>query len=477
MSGGASPRLAACRVLIVEDSDAISALYTAYLEDSPWHGAVVATALDAKQSILTSAPSLILLDLTLPDAQEFELFDWIRANAPLVDILVLTGHGSIDRAVRALQSGAVDFLEKPISRDRLLLSVRNALECLVLRQQVNNLLRDYGRDQFRGFVGASVAMQGIYRMVEAVSRSSATIFITGESGTGKEVCAQAIHQESQHAQGPFVAVNCSAIAPDLLESELFGRVSGALNGAPQAHEGAAEQANRGTLFLDEIGELNLDLQGKLLRFLQTNLVKRVGSTQERKVDARIICATNRDPWSEVRAGRFREDLYYRLNVIPIRLPPLRERGEDVVLLARSFLRSFAREEGKHFDGFTAAALERIRQHRWPGNVRELQNAIRRAVVFAPGGQVEAAAIALDPSEAPGTVEPIAVSVQPKAAIEPLAVTERRAVEGAISACGGNIPQAARLLEVSASTLYRKLQLWGVESPTGGGGVSDTLHVN
>ena len=457
MTQGISTHLAACRVLMVEDSDAVSALHLGYMGDAPWRSSAVACARDAMQALRACAPTLVLLDLELPDAKEFELFDCIRAEAPKAAIIVLTGHASIGNAVRAVQAGALDFLEKPVTRDRLLRSVGNALECVVLRRQVDVLL--HGRDQFHGFIGASVPMQGVYRMIEAAAPSKATIFITGESGTGKEVCAYAIHDESSRAGGPFVAVNCAAIPRDLIESELFGHVKGAFTGALMARVGAAEQADRGTLFLDEIGELNLDLQSKLLRFLQTGLIKRVGANYERKVDVRIVCATNRDPRAEVRAGRFREDLYYRLNVIPVHLPPLRERGEDVQLLARAFLQRFVREEGKRCDGFTTAALERIQQHPWPGNVRELQNAIRRAVVLASGGRIDASAIALDPRTTLHASQLQMVSRSDHPVVEPLAATERRAVEHAINTCGGNIPRAARMLEVSPSTVYRKLQTW------------------
>jgi two-component system repressor protein LuxO len=324
-------------------------------------------------------------------------------------------------------------------------------------------------------------MQAVYRTIAAAAPSKATVFVTGESGTGKEVCARAIHAESPRRDRPFVALNCAAIPRELIESELFGHQKGAFTGAQQAREGAAEQADGGTLFLDEIGEMSLDLQSKLLRFLQTGMVKRLGATAERQVDVRFLCATNRDPWAEVQAGRFREDLYFRLHVIPLHLPPLRERDDDVLRLADAFLARFASEEGKRFDGFDEAAREAMLGHPWPGNVRELENVIRQAVVLNRGGVIGATQLALDPrrwsrlaatpSDRPGgsaaeagsapmlaaaSTSPAGVTTT---AIEPLAVVERRVIEQAIAACRGNVPEAARKLEVAPSTLYRKLAQW------------------
>ena len=473
--------LSAATVLIVEDSESLRKLYRAYLREQPWQTDSVGSAAEAIAAIAEATPTLVLLDLQLPDANDLELLTTLREQAPEIGVVVATGHGSVDLAVDAIRLGAIDFLEKPVSKDRLIHTLRNALERLMLQQQVDTLLSAETRERFHGFIGKSLAMQAVYRTITAAANSKATVFITGESGTGKEVSARAIHAESQRRDGPFVPLNCAAIPRDLIESELFGHQKGAFTGAQQAREGAAEQAHGGTLFLDEIGEMNLDLQSKLLRFLQTGVVKRLGANQERQVDVRFLCATNRDPWAEVQAGRFREDLYFRLHVIPLHLPPLREREDDVLLLADELLQRFAREEGKRFSGFTPDARGAMLRHAWPGNVRELENAIRYAIVLNAGGEIGTAQLRLEARQnsrgvtfanapaalpvpvAPVTAMPAAAVVVDSSAtlIEPLAVVERRVIEHAIAVCKGNIPEASRKLDVAPSAIYRKLAQWGL----------------
>ncbi|WP_407690280.1 sigma-54 interaction domain-containing protein [Salinivibrio siamensis] len=324
-------------------------------------------------------------------------------------------------------------------------------------------------------------MQAVYRVIESAAPSKATVFITGESGTGKEVCAEAIHAASTRSNKPIIALNCAAIPKDLIESELFGHVKGAFTGAASEREGAAEMANGGTLFLDEICEMDMDLQSKLLRFIQTGSFQKVGSSQVKSVDVRFVCATNRDPWLQVQQGKFREDLYYRLHVIPLELPPLRERGDDVIAIANALLALFSAEEGKDFCRFSDEVTTQLLRYDWPGNVRQLQNVIRNIVVLhngeevskemlpSPVARVSGAEIASTgdntrseaANSASATHEPVkpASPVVMKADIEPLWKTEKRAIEVAIDVCNGNIPQAAGLLEVSPSTLYRKLQAW------------------
>ena len=462
---------------MVEDSVSLRELYLAYLRDEPWQTSGVGSAAEAAAHIEAELPTLVVLDLQLPDSDDLEFLQLLREQLPSMGVIVATGHGSVQLAVEALRLGALDFLEKPVSRDRLVRTVRIALERLVLEHQVEALLQSEHRESFHGFIGASVSMQAVYRTITAAAQSKATVFITGESGTGKEVCARAIHAQSPRRDGPFVALNCAAIPRDLIESELFGHQKGAFTGAQQAREGAAEQADGGTLFLDEIGEMSLELQSKLLRFLQTGMVKRLGATSEQQVDVRFLCATNRDPWAEVQAGRFREDLYFRLHVIPLHLPPLRERDDDVLRLADTFLQRFGKEEDKRFDGFDEAARDAMLKHPWPGNVRELENVIRQAVVLNRGGVIGAVQLALDPrrwsrfaNASPAVAGAGAVPAASATAaattghlittaIEPLAVVERRVIEQAIAACRGNIPEAARELEVAPSTIYRKIALW------------------
>ena len=323
-------------------------------------------------------------------------------------------------------------------------------------------------------------MRRIYEMIEGIGKSTATVFITGESGTGKEVAAQAIHGVSSRSAGPFLPLNCGAIPKDLLESEVFGHLKGSFTGALADKLGAAAVADGGTLFLDEICEMDMALQTKLLRFLQTSMITPVGATTPRKVDVRIVCATNRDPADEVRAGRFREDLFYRLHVVPIHLPPLRDRGEDVIQIAESFLIKFAQEEGKAFRRLGDEATTLFGSMRWPGNVRQLQNVIRNIVVLNEGTEValhmlpqglrESEAIAKPPpvptlplnemlanGHANGH-DSLAARVAPLVG-ETLADVERTFIEATIEDCDGSIPQAARALDLSPSTLYRKREAW------------------
>ena len=330
-------------------------------------------------------------------------------------------------------------------------------------------------------------MQGVYRTIESASRSKATIFIKGESGTGKELCAEAIHKNSPRRDKPFIALNCAAIPRELMESEIFGHVKGAFSGAHANRDGAAAMANGGTLFMDEICEMDLDLQSKLLRFLQSETFQKVGSSQTEQVDIRFVCATNRDPWKEVEKGKFREDLYYRLHVIPLDVPPLREREEDIILLAEEFLKRYAKQEEKEFSGLSQSARGMLAAHDWPGNVRELQNVMMQIIVLNEGGEVTAemlpkllsrksgGAPAPVPETAPEPVAQAAPSAAAKSGepdneeidpddmeklaqiIKPLADVERVAIEKAIKLCDGKVRVAAGLLGISHATLYRKNQ--------------------
>lgn len=370
------------RIVLVEDTHSLAAMYTLYLEPL---GQIITchSAAEAKAAISQQPPDLVILDLNLPDQPGQEVLQWIKTNYAS-EVIIVTAHGSVDIAMEMMRIGANDFLEKPVSADRLRTTARICLENNELRNTVKAIKKTLTRDHYHGFVGASIPIQAVYKTIDAAAPSNATVFITGESGTGKEVCAEAIKLQSPRANKPFVAINCGAIPRDLIESELFGHIKGAFTGAHSERKGAILEAHEGTLFLDEIGEMPLDLQTKLLRFLQNSEVQKVGSSKVQKVDVRVICATNRDPFEEVQAGRFREDLYYRLNVLPIELPPLRERSSDIVLLAEKFLRKFAKEEGKSFQNLSAKVEQVLCHYPWPGNVRQLQNVIRNIVVLHTG---------------------------------------------------------------------------------------------
>jgi two-component system repressor protein LuxO len=463
------------RLLLIEDTTSLARVYTEYLRKEPYDVTHVETGTDALAVLDRQLPDAVLLDLALPDMNGLEILKQIQSRQLPVSVVVITAHGSISNAVEAMRSGAYDFLVKPFNADRLLITLRNVLERQRLTRMVETLKDDFGRPAYLGFIGSSLSMQAVYRTIDSAAASKATIFITGESGTGKEVCAQAIHQRSPRRERPFVAINCAAIPRDLMESEIFGHVKGAFTGAIAEREGAAARADNGTLFLDEICEMDLDLQSKLLRFVQTGSFVKVGGGITQKVDVRFVCASNKDPLREVEAGRFREDLYYRLHVIPIHLPPLRERDDDMIAIARHFLGAFAREEGKHFQGFAPEVEAVLLAYAWPGNVRQLQNVLRNIVVLNDGetvtldmlppplNQIEPAARGRDAAEAPGgRATGTQAGAAGDGAIRPLWEIEKDAIEDAIRRCDGNIPKAATHLGISASTIYRKRMAWEAE---------------
>ena len=475
-------------ILLVEDTPSLARLYDQYLEGEDLTVKTVGTGKEALTELSENPPEVVLLDLKLPDMDGLDILKEIRSREMPCEVVVITAHGSINVAVEAMRAGAHDFLVKPFNADRLLVTVRNAIKHRSLSAIVEKI-KGSARDSYFGFIGSSLAMQALYRTIDATAASKATVFITGESGSGKEIAAEAIHRLSPRKKGPFIVINCGAIPKDLMESEIFGHVKGAFTGAHVDREGAASQASGGTLFLDEICEMDLALQTKLLRFVQTGTFQKVGGSKTEKVDARFVCATNRDPLAEVEAGNFREDLYYRLHVIPIHLPPLRERDGDVIEIARHFLTEYAAEEGKAFKEFDSAVEQVFASYSWPGNIRQMQNVIRNVVVLHDGDSVTADMLP-PPLSQPGKTAPEAapavnnaprdageasepVKTTPAAAapaenteIMPLWKVERDVIERAINACDGNIPKAAAKLGVSPSTIYRKKQSWGNQEAGG-----------
>ena len=479
MTHNAPPPTTTPEVLLVEDSLPQAALYQQYLRRDMLTLTHVTTGAEAMAKLKQRPPQLLLLDLRLPDLSGQQLLAWVREQQLPTTVIVITGHSSVDVAVEVMRQGADDFLEKPVTAERLRTTVGNHLEKRRLRHLVDDLQQTFERRGYHGFVGASLPMQGVYRIIDAAAPSKATVFITGESGTGKEVCAAAIHQQGNRANQPFIALNCGAIPKDLMESEIFGHVRGAFTGANSERKGAATLADGGTLFLDEIGEMDLDLQTKLLRFVQTGSFQKVGDSKQQQVDVRFICATNRDPLEAVAAGRLREDLYYRLHVVPLNLPPLRERDSDIMAIAEHFLALYAKEENKTFQGFTPAVARIFRRYPWPGNVRQLQNVIRNILVLHDGEQIDTehlpppldsdiAPAVSPPSIATAPTTPTPANLSPEVTptgVRPLAQVEREAIEQAIALCDGNIPKAAALLDVSPSTIYRKKQQWETAQPT------------
>jgi two-component system repressor protein LuxO len=458
------------KVLMIEDSPALAEVYRSYLRGEPYRVIHVADGRSGMAELEKDPPAALLLDLKLPDMDGMEILKHIHDRQIPTSVVIVTGHASVDVAIDAMRFGAFDFIEKPFSAKRIKVTLRNAVDRQHLNTLVERIREDFQRDRYHGFIGSSLAMQAIYRIIDSAAPSKATVFITGESGTGKEVCAEAIHRQSNRRDAPFVPLNCGAIPRDLMESQIFGHVRGAFTGATRDRQGAAEHANGGTLFLDEIGEMDLDLQTKLLRFVQTGTLQRVGSTELVKVDVRFICSTNRDPLQEVAEGRFREDLFYRLHVIPIHLPALRDRAEDILLLANHFLGKFAQEEHKAFRALAPEVEAAFIEYAWPGNIRQLQNAIRNVVVLYDAEQVTVEM--LPPplnrvatgrtATVPAATKSAQASESPRQGIRPLHAIEKEAIERAIELCGGNIPRAAALLEVSPSTIYRKRQAWQSE---------------
>ena len=461
-------------VLLVEDTFSMARIFQEYLRRGPYNVRHCDNGRTAIKEISRNPPDVVLLDLRLPDIDGLDVLRHIRNNNLPTATVVITADGSISTAVEAMREGAYDFLVKPFNADRLLITLNNVLERRRLSTMVATLSGHFSQPEFCGFIGKSEVMQSVYRMIAAAASSKATVFITGQSGTGKEVAAQAIHSISPRATAPFIPLNCAAVPKDLLESAIFGHVKGAFTGAQTDREGAASSADGGTLFLDEICEMSIELQPKLLRFLQTGSFQRVGSDRVETVDVRILCATNRDPMTEVAAGRFREDLFYRLHVLNIMLPPLRERGDDIMQLAEHFLEEYAKEEHKNFTGFSRETERLLTTYSWPGNIRQLQNLIRNTVVMHSGPVVtpdmlppqqlmnvlrqQSSPLAADPQHVTGMLPSIGKAGGSET-IRPLADVEREAIEAAIALCDGNIPRAAAALGVSPSTLYRKRQSW------------------
>jgi len=404
---------------------------------------------------------LIVMDVRMAEMSGIEALKLIKGYNPAIPILIMTAYSSVESAVEALKAGAYDYLTKPLDFDVLKLTIERALDHTSLRAE-NLGLKEKLRSSYdlANIIGKSQPMKELIEMVSMVAPSEATALITGESGTGKELIARSIHFNSNRKDGSLVIVNCAALTETLLESELFGHEKGAFTGADRRREGRFMQANKGTIFLDEIGEMSSVMQAKLLRVIQDREIQRVGSDATMKVDVRILAATNRDLQEDVEAGKFREDLYYRLNVVTLRVPPLRERLEDIPLLAQHFLHNYAKKNKKSIKGFTPLAMDMFIKYDWPGNVRELENAVERAVILGPGDYISEKELPLSITRAYPHGEEIdrdpAVSKEPQSLEE----VEKEAVLAALEAAGGNKSETARKLGITRKTLHKKLQKYG-----------------
>ena len=445
------------KVLLIDDDDSLRRVTEYSLHSA---GFQVLSAADGKQGLAafrTDSPQVVITDIQMPGLSGYDVLQQIKSERPETIVIVITAYSSVEKAVDAMKQGAYDYLAKPFSRDELVLVVEKAFNLLGLQEE-NQRLRDELEYQidFSHMIGISDGMQNVFDMVRRVAPTEASVLITGESGTGKELIARAIHQGGARCKAPFVAINCAAIPANLLESELFGHVRGAFTGAVRDHAGKFEQAHGGTLFLDEVGEMPIELQPKLLRVLQEMEVEPLGG-KVRSVDVRIIAATNQDVENAIEEGRFREDLFYRLCVIPIELPPLRRRAEDVPLLVRHYLERFSR--GAPLD-ISADALTCMTAYPWPGNVRELQNAVERLVVLSHGGTIEHHHL---PSKL-RTQKSISRNrvVELPAEGYPLEEIEKEAVMQALERNQWNQTRAAGFLQVPRHTLIYRMEKYGIK---------------
>jgi DNA-binding NtrC family response regulator len=452
-------------VLLVEPDVGLRARVVADLTGEGAHVTSLQRAAEVLPAMETAEFDAVFLALRLPDRDGLELLPHAVAAHPSVPIVVITAFSSIPSAVEAMRRGAADYLPKPFSPEQLLLSLRKVLERRALQQEVSRLRQlDTQRYGVEAIIGSAPLIRSLRAHVHKIAKSPATtVLILGESGVGKDLVARALHQASPRASRAFVAVNCAAIPETLLESELFGFEPGAFTGARRPKRGLLEAAHGGTVFLDEIGDLGVPLQAKLLRFLEDQRIRRLGGTEDIEVDVRVVAATNMDLGAGIAGGRFREDLYYRLMVVPLFVPPLRERKEDIPLLALHFLDQFNKRFRKHFDGVAPATLERMRSYRWPGNVRELRNAIERIVLLEDGPLVEAAMLPWSSPIPPPAVPGAEATDLPLPGDEDLRLErlELRALVKALERYDGNLSRAARVLGISRDTVRARIKRFNV----------------
>jgi DNA-binding NtrC family response regulator len=446
--------------LIVDDDENTREALAALTRGEGFTAATAGSIAEARMHLVRQRPDVVLMDLKLPDGSGIDLFDDLEDRAS-VETILITGHASVESAVEALRLGASDYLVKPVNVQRLKAVLARVPRSGELRAEIGQLrdeLRRLGR--FGRLVGRSAPMQEVYDKVARVAPTEATVLVMGESGTGKEIVARTIHELSRRRKQPFLAINCGAISPNLIENEMFGHERGSYTGADRQHKGYFEQANGGTLFLDEITEMPLELQVRLLRVLESGQLMRIGTSKMVETDVRIIAATNRDPREAVRAGKLREDLYHRLNVFPLEIAPLRERGEDIELIAHYLLEEMNQACGTR-KKFAPGALARMRQHPWPGNVRELKNYIHRVFIMAGEEGLEGPSPESEPmqtrmihtdSSTPAITVPLGT---------PLSVAARELILSTLEHCGGERKRTAEMLGICTKTLYNRLREYGI----------------
>lgn len=450
-------------ILIVDDEISIRQSLEGILQDEGFQTAFAATGEEALSMIQGEDPDLILLDIWMPGIDGLETLKQIRQLRPNQLVIMMSGHGSIETAVKATRLGAYDFIEKPLSLEKVLLSIQNAMQIGQLVAE-NQALKEKIRLDYE-MIGDSPAIRKLKKQIEIAAPSSGWALITGENGTGKELVARAIHQQSARATKPFIEVNCAAIPEELIESELFGHEKGAFTGATAARKGKFDQANGGTLFLDEIGDMSLKTQAKILRILQEHKFERVGGNRTIEVDVRVIAATNKDLEEEIKEGNFREDLYFRLNVLPFTVPPLRERKEDIQRLTEHFLDFFCSKESREIKSISAAALTALSNYNWPGNVRELKNLIERLVIMTPEQLIERTdlphAITNDVAMTQG--EQDSPKDFPDSFREAKEMFEKQFIREKLQQNSWNVSRTAEEIGLERSNLHRKIKTYGIEA--------------
>ena len=455
-------------ILIVDDEAAILTSLRSILEDEGYEVAVASSGAEALKIYTTDPPDLMILDIWMPEMDGLETLKRVKEFVPTAQVMMMSGHGSIETAVRAIKLGAYDYIEKPLSLENVTLRVKHALDQYRLEQE-NRTLKTRVQRKFE-LVGQSPVMQQLRQLIETAGPTNSRVLIGGENGTGKELVARAIHAHSARADHPFVAVNCAAIPETLIESELFGHEKGSFTGATSMKRGQFEQADGGTLFLDEIGDMSLNTQAKVLRALQEQQFTRVGGAKLMKVDVRVLAASNKDLEKEIAKGHFREDLFYRLNVVPIIVPPLRERREDIPALVRHFMKVHAEEQGLRMKEVTPDAMAVFQQYEWPGNIRELRNLIERLMIMVPGGVIDAPQATMSLQGRAGSQSAPAAPQ----AVNPLLTKSYDSLRDARNAFEKdyigrklrehhwNISRTAEDLKIERSHLHRKIKLLEVE---------------